>query len=78
MDNVKGILGDKIDFASSQYDALEGADALLICTEWQVFRTPDFDLMLSKLKHPAVFDGRNLYDTKEMKESGFDYFSIGR
>ena len=78
MSNIKNLLGDRIQYAQNQYDAIENADALLICTEWQVFRTPDFDLMLSKMKFPNIFDGRNLYDTREMKESGFNYFSIGR
>ena len=78
MDNVRGVLGDKIKYANDQYEALEGADALLICTEWQVFRTPKFELIKESLKSNAIFDGRNLYDQEEMKEFGFEYFSIGR
>lgn len=78
MDNVRGVLGDKINYAKDQYEALEGADALLICTEWQVFRTPKFELIKESLKSNAIFDGRNLYDQAEMKEFGFEYFSIGR
>jgi len=78
MPNVKKLLGDKISYASNRYDALEGADALLIITEWPVFRTPDFDFMKEKLKAPVVFDGRNLYDLERMKEYGFYYNSIGR
>lgn len=78
MTNVRSVLGDKIDYATNQYEAIQGVDALLICTEWQVFRTPDFDLMLSKMKEPNIFDGRNLYENKEMIESGFNYQSIGR
>jgi UDPglucose 6-dehydrogenase len=58
--------------------ALEGADALLIVTEWNVFRSPDFDCIKATLSHPAIFDGRNLYDPARMKALGFDYFAIGR
>ncbi len=76
--NVKTKLGNQIQYAASMYKALEGADALVICTEWSIFRTPDFDKIKSKLKNPVIFDGRNLYDVLEMKELGFDYFSIGR
>src|ERR1700712_590054 len=78
MPNVKKLMGDKISFAENRYDALEGADALLIVTEWPVFRTPDFDFMKEKLKTPVIFDGRNLYDLDRMKENGFYYSSIGR
>jgi UDPglucose 6-dehydrogenase len=78
MENVKAIYGDKITFCEDQYSALEGADALLIVTEWPVFRTPDFETIKSRLSNSAIFDGRNLYDTKHMEELGFDYFSIGR
>jgi len=78
MDNVKSILGNKIDFVSNQYEALEGADALLIATEWSVFRNPDFSIVKEKLNAPVIFDGRNLFDLEEMKEHGFYYSSIGR
>ncbi len=78
MDNVKQIYGDKITFCNDQYSVLEDADALLIVTEWPVFRTPEFDKMKTSLKRSVVFDGRNLYDTEHMDELGFDYFSIGR
>ncbi len=78
MDNVKGIIGDKISYADNQYDALDGADALLIVTEWPVFRAPDFDKVKSLLKNHVIFDGRNLYKTSEMKKQGFEYYSIGR
>jgi len=78
MPNVKRLLGDKISYADTRYDALEGADALLVLTEWPVFRTPDFDFMKEKLKAPVIFDGRNLYDLERMKECGFYYNSIGR
>ena len=78
MPNVKKLMGDKIGFSENRYDALDGADALLIVTEWPVFRTPDFDFMKEKLKAPVVFDGRNLYDLERMKDCGFYYNSIGR
>jgi UDPglucose 6-dehydrogenase len=60
------------------YEALEGADALVIVTEWTVFRTPDFDKMKSLMTGNIIFDGRNLFDLEEMKEQGYKYFSIGR
>jgi UDPglucose 6-dehydrogenase len=78
MPNVKKLLGDKISYAADRYSALDGADALLIVTEWPVFRTPDFDFMKEKLKAPVIFDGRNLYDLDRMKDNGFYYNSIGR
>lgn len=78
VNNVKKVLGDKIKFASSMYEALTGSDALLIATEWNEFRTPDFDRIKSSLKNPIIFDGRNLFETTQMKEKGFDYISIGR
>lgn len=78
MENVKGVVGDKIEYCANQYDALEGADALLIVTEWSVFRTPDFDMIESKLNNKLIFDGRNLYDLEEMTNMGYTYFSIGR
>ncbi len=78
MDNVKGILGEKIYFAKDEYDALEDSDALMIMTEWPIFRTPRFEKMESSLKNKVVFDGRNLYDTDQMEELGFEYYSVGR
>lgn len=78
MDNVKGQLGDKIGYTENMYDALDGADALIIATEWPVFRTPDMDKMKSLLKSAVIFDGRNLFDLEQMKESKFSYTSIGR
>src|SRR3569833_315246 len=75
---VKKLLGDKIEYATNRYNALEGDDALMIVTEWPVFRTPDFDFMKEKLKAPVIFDGRNLYDLDRMKDHGFYYSSIGR
>jgi len=78
MPNVKKLLGDKIAYAANRYNALDEADALLIVTEWPVFRTPDFDFMKEKLKSAVIFDGRNLYDLDRMKDHGFYYNSIGR
>jgi len=78
MKNVKKEIGDKIDYAESQYDALQDADALIIATEWNEFRTPDFDQIISGLKNKAIFDGRNLFDIEAMRELGFFYESIGR
>ncbi|OLY92094.1 UDP-glucose dehydrogenase [Cnuella takakiae] len=78
MNNVRGVIGDKIQYAETTYDALEGADALIIATEWNEFRTPDFDKILATLKEPVVFDGRNLFEVQHMYEKGFHYESIGR
>ncbi|HSC52381.1 MAG TPA: UDP-glucose/GDP-mannose dehydrogenase family protein [Phnomibacter sp.] len=78
MPNVKKLVGDKIAFAANQYDALEGADALIIATEWNEFRTPDFDRISNVLANKVVFDGRNLFDTDFMERQGYYYFSIGR
>ena len=78
MENVKEIFGDKILFAEDEYDALKDADALMIMTEWPVFRTPEFEKMAESLKNKVVFDGRNLYDPNQMQELGFAYLSIGR
>ncbi len=78
MDNVRGILGDSITFCDDQYSATEGADCLMIMTEWPVFRTPDFDLLSQKLKNKAIFDGRNVYDLSTLSELGYTYISVGR
>ncbi len=78
MENVKGILGDRIQFCDNPYDAAENADAVFIATEWPEFRTPDFEKLSSLLKGKVIFDGRNLYDLVQMKDLGYTYFSIGR
>lgn len=78
MPNVKALLGDKINFAENQYDALEGADALIIATEWNEFRTPDFLKIVKSLKQKVIFDGRNLFEVNSVNELGFHYESIGR
>lgn len=77
MENARQILSN-VDFGKNDYDILGGADALVIFTEWQQFRTPDFDLIKEKLKKPVIFDGRNLYEPAYMKKMGFEYYSIGR
>lgn len=77
-ENVKKLMGDRITYADNQYMALQEADALIIATEWSEFRTPDFDLINAGLKHKVVFDGRNLFDIKQMSEMGYHYESIGR
>ena len=78
MPNVQGVIGDKITYASNEYEALENADALVVCTEWGIFRNPDFDKIASLLNDKVIFDGRNLFDLNEMNERGFYYSSIGR
>jgi UDPglucose 6-dehydrogenase len=78
MNNVKDLIGDKISYADNQYDALEDADALIIATEWSVFRSPDFSKISARLKEKVIFDGRNLYDLDQMKDLGYYYNSIGR
>jgi UDPglucose 6-dehydrogenase len=79
MSNVKALpVGEKIAFASSQYEALNDADALIIATEWSEFRTPDFEQMETVLKSKVIFDGRNLFDTNQMEKLGYYYRSIGR
>lgn len=77
MPNVRAIYGEKITFYEQQYDALDGADALAIVTEWSEFRNPNFELMRKKLSGNAVFDGRNLYDPARMQALGFTYSGIG-
>jgi UDPglucose 6-dehydrogenase len=78
MPNVRKQLGDRIQLASNQYDTLHQADALIIATEWSEFRTPDFEMIENKLKQKVIFDGRNLFDVKQMEELGYHYESIGR
>ena len=75
---AKGIFGSRITYAASGYDAVKGADALAIVTEWNEFRRPDFGRMRSVMRSPVVFDGRNLYAPAHMKQHGFTYYSIGR
>lgn len=78
MGNVKRLVGDKIEFSETQYDCLNQADALVIATEWNEFRTPDFLKIVKLMKNKVIFDGRNLFDTDAIKELGFYYESVGR
>ena len=78
MDNVKSVLGDRIEYAADEYAVLSNCDALLICTEWSIFRNPDFEKIKGGLNDLVIFDGRNLFDTEEMNNKGFYYSSIGR
>ncbi|HEY0751655.1 MAG TPA: UDP-glucose/GDP-mannose dehydrogenase family protein, partial [Chitinophagaceae bacterium] len=78
MHNVKQQLDSVINYADNQYECLDGADALIIATEWNEFRTPDFDKITTGLKNKAIFDGRNLFDVSEMEKLGFHYESVGR
>ena len=77
-ENVRKILGNKIEYAKDMYSALEGADCLLIATEWSEFKNPNFELMASKLKNKVIFDGRNMFSMEQAEGSGFFYKSIGR
>jgi UDPglucose 6-dehydrogenase len=78
MKNVGNLIGNKINYAADEYDALKYADALIIATEWSLFRTPDFERMSTLLKNKVIFDGRNLYSLSQMKELGYYYSSVGR
>lgn len=78
MENVKKVVGDKITYANDPYETIVAADALLIATEWSLFRTPEFGRMASLMKNKVIFDGRNLYEPARMKELGFYYNSMGR
>jgi UDPglucose 6-dehydrogenase len=78
METSRVVLGDTVTYSPSLHAAIDGADALAICTEWNEFREPDFQRVKGLLKQPVVFDGRNLYDPAGMKELGFEYFSVGR
>ncbi len=78
MFNVKNKIGDQIKYASNQYEALRGADILVIATEWSEFRTPDFELIEKEFPSKVIFDGRNLFEVTKMQEMGYTYISIGR
>jgi UDPglucose 6-dehydrogenase len=78
MEIARGIFGGRIEYAANSYEALKGADALLVVTEWNEFREPDFARMKKLLRSPVVFDGRNIYTPQTMKALGFTYYSIGR
>jgi UDPglucose 6-dehydrogenase len=76
--SVKTVFDRKLEFFENAYDALNDADALLVVTEWNEFRNPDFSKMKKLMRKPVILDGRNIYDPKEMKEKGFEYYCIGR
>ena len=78
LDKSRSILGDSVHYGEDQYSILNNVDALVICTEWEVFRNPDFTKMKTLMKEPVIFDGRNLFDLNEMNSTGFYYSSIGR
>jgi UDPglucose 6-dehydrogenase len=80
MPAARRVLGTsaQLEFAATPMDAVKGADALLVVTEWKEFRSPDFAAIASALKQPLVFDGRNLYDPELVRAAGIEYFSIGR
>lgn len=78
MDNARIIFGNKIEYAKSSYDALKNADAMLLITDWNEFKRPDFEQIKALLKTPVIFDGRNQYDPKALLEGGFKYFCIGK
>lgn len=78
MENAKSVLGPTIEFAKSSFEAAEGADALVLVTEWSEFRRPDFEILKSTMKQPVVFDGRNIFDPRKLDSLGFTYYGIGR
>ncbi len=78
MENAKRTLGDRIAYADDMYDALDGASALVVCTEWHEFRRPDWDEVARRLPGRVVFDGRNLYKPERMAAMGYTYYSVGR
>jgi UDPglucose 6-dehydrogenase len=80
MDEARRIFGDTagLSYAEAPMDAVEGADALVVVTEWKAFRSPDFERIRKTLKQPVIFDGRNLFDPARLREAGIEYFPIGR
>jgi UDPglucose 6-dehydrogenase len=78
MDEARRIFGTRIQLASTNYGSVEGADALLLVTEWQAFRNPNFERIKSVMKQPVIFDGRNIYDPAQLRQIGFTYYSVGR
>jgi len=78
MENVRALIGDKIEYGENQYDVLKGTDALIIATEWNEFRTPDFNFIKKQMKGHAIFDGRNLFELYQLEGHHFHYESIGR
>ena len=78
MGRVRALYGERLHYCDLAYSALEGADALIVATEWNEFRRPDFEKVRHLLRQPLIFDGRNLYDPARMRQRGFAYFCIGR
>jgi UDPglucose 6-dehydrogenase len=78
MDQARKILGDRIEYADGNYEALAGADLLVVVTDWNEYRNPDFERIKKNLRRPLIVDGRNLYDPERMRDLGFKYYSIGR
>ena len=78
VETAKVIFADKIEYSKNAYDAVENAEALLLLTEWNEFRRPDFEKIKSTMKNPVIFDGRNQYDKKRLQEKGFKYYCIGK
>ena len=77
-EQAKTIFGDKITYAKSSYDALENADCMLLLTEWNEFRRPDFDRIKDLMNSPIIFDGRNQYDGERLRQRGFEYHCVGK
>lgn len=77
-DYARNLWGDKIYYAKNSYDAIENADAMLLLTEWNEFRRPDFDRMKTLMKQPVIFDGRNQYEAERMIQRGFEYYCVGK
>jgi UDPglucose 6-dehydrogenase len=80
IEECRRIYGERDDliYCENQQETLQGADALIVVTEWQMFRSPDFDMIKQELKSPVIFDGRNIYDPDQLKANGFAYYGIGR
>jgi UDPglucose 6-dehydrogenase len=78
MGAARRILGDRVTFCARSYDAVEGADALVLATEWNEFREPDFERVRTLMRHAAIFDGRNIYNPRHLRELGFHYEGVGR
>ena len=78
MENAQKIFGKRISYTKDEYAVLKGADALVLVTEWQEFREPDFDRMKSLMKGRVIFDGRNIYNPDKVRAQGFEYFGVGR
>jgi UDPglucose 6-dehydrogenase len=78
LENGKKHFGNKVEWCSESYDALKGADGLILATEWNEFRSPDFDQMKTMMKQPVIFDGRNVFEPSFVRSKGFSYYCIGR